>query len=75
MAGVRQGKKVRRRKETKSMNTAASMGPIQLAAVTYVICAIISIGVAGIIKLLVGYINMQKKRTAAKAAAESGSPQ
>ena len=56
------------------MNTAASMGPVQLAAVTYIICAIISIGVAGIIKLLVGYINMQKKRTAAKAAATTSLP-
>lgn len=57
------------------MNTAASMGPVQLAVVTYIICIIISLGVAGIIKLLVGYINMQKKRTAAKAVAKTGSPQ
>lgn len=56
------------------MNTAASMGPMQVAAVTYIICAVISIGVAGIIKLLVGYINMQKKRKAARTPAPTGLP-
>jgi hypothetical protein len=52
------------------MTTAASMGPVQLAVVTYILCAIIAIGVAGMIKLMVGYINMKKKRTTAKAVAE-----
>jgi hypothetical protein len=56
------------------MNTAVSMGPVQLAAITYLICAFIAMGVAGIIKLLVGYINMQKKRKAAKTAAATSLP-
>lgn len=56
------------------MNTAASMGPVQLALFTYIVCVIVALGVAGLIKLLVGYINMQNKKNALKAAAKAGSP-
>jgi hypothetical protein len=51
------------------MNTAASMGPVQFAGLTYLICAVISLSVAGMIQLLVGIINLRKSRAAAKTAA------
>jgi len=49
------------------------MGPVQTAIVVYIICIVIALCVAGVIKLLVGYIKLQQRRTAAKAAAETGS--
>lgn len=64
------------------MNIEASLGPMQVVLVTYIICIIISLGVAGIIRLLVGYINMKKKKevktavskcTPVKATAETNS--
>ncbi len=55
------------------MNTANSMGPIQLALFTYIICVIVSLGVAGLIKMLVGYINLQNKKNGLKAGAKAGS--
>jgi len=55
------------------MNASASMGPVQTAIVVYIICIVIALCVAGVIKLLVGYIKLQQRRTAAKAAAETGS--
>ncbi len=48
------------------MNTTASMGPVQLAGVTYLISGVVSLGVAGIIKLLFGLINLQKNRVLIK---------
>ena len=51
------------------MNTSISMGPVQFAGLTYLICAVVSLSVAGIIKLLFGIIKLQKSRVAAKAAA------
>lgn len=49
------------------------MGPIQLALFTYIICVIVSLGVAGLIKMLVGYINLQNKKNGLKAGAKAGS--
>jgi len=57
------------------MNTAASMGPVQLCLLVYFICVVVSLGVAGLIKLLVGYINMQNKKKAVKATVKAGSPE
>ena len=42
------------------------MGPVQLAGVTYLISGVVSFGVAGIIKLLFGLINLQKNRVLIK---------
>jgi hypothetical protein len=53
------------------MNTAASIDPVQLAGVTYLISCVVSFGVAGIIKLLFGLINLQKKRVLIKVIAAS----
>jgi len=54
------------------MNASTSMGPVAFAGLTYLICAVISLGVAGVIRLIVGIINHQKSGAAAKvAAAES----
>jgi hypothetical protein len=44
------------------MNSSASLGPVQLAGVTYLISGVVSFGVAGIIKLLFGLIKFQKNR-------------
>jgi hypothetical protein len=51
------------------MNTATSMGPVQLAGVTYLISGVVSFGVAGIIKLLLGLIKLQKNRVLIKVIA------
>jgi hypothetical protein len=51
------------------MNTIASMGPVQFAGVTYLISGVVSLGVAGIIKLLFGLIKLQKKRALIKVIA------
>jgi hypothetical protein len=42
------------------MNASETMGPVQVATVTYLICTVISLGVAGIIKLLYGIIKLQR---------------
>jgi hypothetical protein len=47
------------------MSISSSMGPVQFAGITYLICAIISLGVAGIIQLLIGIIKMQKRKVIA----------
>jgi hypothetical protein len=44
------------------MNSAASLGPVQLAGLTYFVSGVVSFGVAGIIKLLFGLIKFQKNR-------------
>jgi hypothetical protein len=44
------------------MNSSASLGPVQLAGLTYIISGIISLGVAGIIKILFGLIKLQKNK-------------
>jgi hypothetical protein len=49
------------------MNSSASLGPVQLAGLTYFISGIISLGVAGIIKLLFGLIKLQKNKVLIKA--------
>ncbi|MBE3086597.1 MAG: hypothetical protein IMZ64_10325 [Bacteroidetes bacterium] len=51
------------------MNTTTSMEPVQLAGVTYLISCVVSFGVAGIIKLLFGLINLQKNRVSIKVIA------
>jgi hypothetical protein len=51
------------------MNTSTSMGPVQFAGMTYLICSVVSLGVAGIIQLLFRIIKLQKSRVAVKAAA------
>ena len=45
------------------MNSSTTMGPVQVAAVTYLICAVISLSVAGIIKLLFGIIKLQRNKS------------
>jgi hypothetical protein len=47
------------------MNTAASMGPIQVAFVVYFILIVISLGVAGIIDMLFAVIKIQRKKAVA----------
>ena len=42
------------------MNASETMGPVQVTAVTYLICTVISLGVAGIIKMLFGIIKLQR---------------
>jgi hypothetical protein len=55
------------------MNTSASMGPVQFTGLTYLICAVISLGVAGIIKLIIGIIQMRNKGASAKTTATDSS--
>lgn len=50
------------------------MGPVQVAVVTYLICAVISLGVAGIIKLLFGIIKLQRNEVAPVAVEISVKP-
>ncbi len=57
------------------MYTASNMGPIQLAALTYLLCAVISLGVAGIIAIIFSYIKMQQRKATVKAAAVTDQPQ
>jgi len=57
------------------MNASATMGPLQVAVVTYLICTIISLGVAGIIKLLFGIIKLQRKEAVPVAAEISVKPE
>jgi hypothetical protein len=56
------------------MNNVASMGPVQLAGVTYFISGVVSFGVAGIIKLLFGLIKLQKKKVLIKVITASDVP-
>jgi hypothetical protein len=48
---------------------ATSTGPLQFALTAYLICAIVSMVVAGIISLIFKIIKLQKGRAAAKIAA------
>ena len=52
----------------------ATMGPIQLTLITYVICTIISLCVAGIITLIFTIIKMKQRRTASQTAAATEKP-
>ena len=45
------------------MNSAANMGPVQVAALTYFLCAVISLGVAGIIAVLCHILKVQNNKT------------
>lgn len=68
------------------MSAAASMGPIQVAVVMYILSAVVSLGVAGIIKILFiaikkqrkiafSIVKMRRKRAAAaEGAIKTGSP-
>jgi len=47
----------------------SSMGPVQVAVLTYVICAVIALGVAGMIKLMFMIIKMKSSKATATAAA------
>ncbi len=60
---------MKNRKVENNMDTATSMGPVVMALFTYGICIVISLGVAGIIKVLFAVINVRQKRIAEKAAA------
>jgi len=51
------------------MNVASSMGPVQVAALTYFICAVIALGVAGVIQVMFNMMQARKKRAAAASAA------
>ena len=42
------------------------MGPVQVAGLTYLLAGIVSFGVAGVIKLLFGIINVRKNRVLIK---------
>lgn len=48
------------------MNISSSIGPLQFAGITYVLCTIISVGVAGIIQFIIGIIKLQKSQLVAK---------
>ena len=56
------------------MNVSATMGPVQVAVVTYLICAVISLSVAGIIKLLFGIIKLQRRNAVPMTAEISVKP-
>ncbi|MBI5588866.1 MAG: hypothetical protein HY881_00135 [Deltaproteobacteria bacterium] len=56
------------------MNASATMGPVQVAVVTYLICTVISLGVAGMIKLLFGIIKLQRNSTVPVAVEISAKP-
>ncbi len=53
-------------KETVIMNTATNMGPIQIAALTYFLCAVISLGIAVIISILCRILEAGRSETATK---------
>jgi hypothetical protein len=57
------------------MNASATMGPVQVAVVTYLICTVISLGVAGIIKLLFGIIKLQRNEVTPVAVEISVKPE
>ena len=50
------------------------MGPVQVALITYLICAVISLGVAGIIKVLFGIIKLQRNKAVTVAVEISAKP-
>jgi hypothetical protein len=56
------------------MNASATMGPVQVAVVTYLICTVISLGVAGIIKMLFGIIKFRRNEAVPVAAGISAKP-
>ena len=45
------------------------MGPVQLAVLTYLICAVIALGVAGVIQVMFNMMQARKKKAAAASAA------
>ena len=49
------------------MNTATNMGPIQVAALTYALCIIIAMAVAGIISILCRILAKQTAKPNEKA--------
>ena len=53
-------------KETVIMNTATNMGPLQIAALTYFLCAVISLGIAVIISILCRILEAGRSETATK---------
>jgi hypothetical protein len=57
------------------MNVSTTMGPVQVAVFTYLICTVISLGVAGIIKLLFGIIKLQRNEVAPVAVETSVKPE
>jgi hypothetical protein len=48
------------------MNTATNMGPLQIAALTYFLCAVISLGIAVIISILCRILEAGRSETATK---------
>jgi hypothetical protein len=56
------------------MNTSTTMGPVQVALITYLTCAVISLGVAGIIKVLFGIIKLQRNKAVTVAVEISAKP-
>ncbi len=56
------------------MNASATMGPVQVAVVTYLICTVISLGVAGIIKMLFGIIKLRRNGAVPVAVEISAKP-
>jgi hypothetical protein len=51
------------------MNVASTMGPVQVAALTYLICTVIALGVAGVIQVMFNIMQARKKRAAQATAA------
>ena len=48
------------------MDTATNMGPLQIAALTYFLCAVISLGIAVIISILCRILEAGRSKTATK---------
>ncbi|OGP87565.1 MAG: hypothetical protein A2031_06080 [Deltaproteobacteria bacterium RBG_19FT_COMBO_43_11] len=51
------------------MNTAASIGPVQFVILAYLICIVVSLGVAWVIRMLFSGIKLQRNVFSTKAVA------